>query len=203
MARSDRQSAHRICPAPLPSPRALRARSCATADRADAEDRRARLHNTRAEPAGPTGDRDGGRDGGPAVLAVSTRARLRHLAAAGTRPDAPASPDGAADPTSGYPASESALQRMPAAAGRVHCPPGGAPLPPSPDGPRPVPPPARPPARPRWRHSLRLGSARSASTNPRRRSLTSSGRSRLRPWPARSTISARTPGISAVTRAST
>ncbi|MEV0190497.1 dynamin family protein [Kitasatospora purpeofusca] len=78
------------------------------ADQADAEDRREMLDNTRAKLAGLIGDGDGG----PAVLAVSTRARLRHLAAAGTRPDAPASPDGAADPTSGYPAFESALQHM-------------------------------------------------------------------------------------------
>ncbi|MFE6748528.1 dynamin family protein [Kitasatospora purpeofusca] len=78
------------------------------ADQADAEDRREMLDNTRAKLAGLIGDGDGG----PAVLAVSTRARLRHLAAAGTRPDAPASTDGAADPTSGYPAFESALQHM-------------------------------------------------------------------------------------------
>ncbi|MFD8317196.1 dynamin family protein [Kitasatospora purpeofusca] len=78
------------------------------ADQADAETRRAMLDNTRAKLA----DLTGGRVGGPAVLAVSTRARLRHLAAAGTRPDAPASPDGTADPTSGYPAFESALRGL-------------------------------------------------------------------------------------------
>ncbi|SDS97838.1 Dynamin family protein [Streptomyces sp. TLI_053] len=78
------------------------------ADQADAEDRRAMLDNTRAKLAALTGDRDGG----PAVLAVSTRARLRHLAAAGARPDAPASADGAADPDSGYPEFESALRGL-------------------------------------------------------------------------------------------